>query len=102
HLPSAEPAPHTSPEAGLRPRLSYLYTLNRSRVRMRRLNWKSTASYVALLSGAYAVALFFSWFFGSGIDNTAYDRMFDAYHAQPWQPEVVLLAIDELTLAATA
>jgi hypothetical protein len=28
--------------------------------------------------------------------------MFGAYHAQPWQPEVVLLAIDELTLADTA
>jgi signal transduction histidine kinase len=69
---------------------------------LRRLNWRSTASYVALLGGAYALALFFSWFFGSGIDDTAYDKMFNAYRAQPWQPEVVLLTIDELTLADTA
>src|SRR5437899_1774225 len=65
---------------------------------MRRLNWKSTAAYVILLAGAYLVAVVFSWFFGPGLDNYAYDTMFNAYRAKPWQPEVVVLAIDEYTL----
>src|SRR4030081_1609381 len=66
---------------------------------MRRLNWKSTASYVALLAGAYTVALVFSWFFGGRIDDYAYDTMF-ADDTARWQPEVVVLAIDERTLHA--
>jgi signal transduction histidine kinase len=65
---------------------------------MRRLNWKSTASYATLLAAAYAAAIFFSWFFGSGVDDLAYDTMFQAWQAKPWQPEVVVLAIDERTL----
>ncbi|MBS1859778.1 MAG: CHASE2 domain-containing protein [Acidobacteria bacterium] len=65
---------------------------------MRRPNWKSTASYVALLTGAFLGALLFSWFFGSRLDDYAYDTMFNAYRAAPWQPEVVVLAIDEPTL----
>jgi signal transduction histidine kinase len=65
---------------------------------MRRPNWKSTAAYVTLLSGAYLTALLFSWFFGTGIDDWAYDSMFNAHRAAPWDPEVVVLAIDEPTL----
>jgi len=65
---------------------------------MRHLNWKSTASYVALLSGAYVTALFFSWFFGAGLNDYAYDTMFSAYRAPLWDPEAVVLAIDEATL----
>src|SRR5262245_1653876 len=65
---------------------------------MRRPNWKSTASYVTLLAGAYLVALLFSWFFGTRLDDPAYDTMFNAHRAAPWQPEVVVLAIDEPTL----
>src|SRR5204862_4272712 len=85
-----------SRESG-RNRLTYI--LEQGTASMRRLNWKSTASYVALLTGAYVVALFFSWFFGPPTDDYAYDMMFKAYRATPWQPEIVLLAIDELTLA---
>jgi signal transduction histidine kinase len=65
---------------------------------MRRPDWKRTASYVSLLSGAYLVALLFSWFLGSGLDDYTYDLMFNAHRAAPWQPEVVVLAIDEPTL----
>src|SRR6476469_3087840 len=65
---------------------------------MRRPNWKRTASYVTLLAGAYLVAILFAWFFGYGLDDFAYDTMFNAYRAPSWQPEVVVLAIDEPTL----
>ncbi|HXA50855.1 MAG TPA: CHASE2 domain-containing protein [Candidatus Acidoferrum sp.] len=65
---------------------------------MRRPDWKRTASYVTLLSGAYLIALLFSWFFGTGLDDYTYDLMFNAYRAPAWQPEVVVLAIDEPTL----
>src|SRR5262249_7398668 len=64
----------------------------------RSLNWKSTASYATLLTAAYVVALFFSWFLGARLDNYVYDIMFQAYKAKPWTPEVMVLAIDELTL----
>src|SRR5689334_5365779 len=67
---------------------------------MRRPNWKRTAAYATLLSGAYLIALLFAWFFGSRLDDYAYDTMFNAYRAAPWQPEVVVLAIDEPTLQA--
>ena len=59
---------------------------------MRRPNWKSTAAYSTLLAGVYLIALLFSWFFGTRLDDYAYDTMFNAYRAAPWQPEVVLLA----------
>jgi signal transduction histidine kinase len=65
---------------------------------MRRPNWKRNASYVTLLAGAYLFAILFAWFFGNGLDNYAYDMMFNAYRARPWTPEVVVLAIDEPTL----
>jgi len=62
------------------------------------LGWKNTASYATLLAGAYLAALLFSWFFGPRLDDWAYDSMFNAYRAQPWTPEVAVLAIDEFTL----
>ena len=65
---------------------------------MRRLNWKSNASYITLLAGAYLAALLFSWFFGTRLDDYAYDTMFNAYRGTPWRPEVVVVAIDEATL----
>ena len=65
-----------------------------------RLNWKSTASYVALLAAAFVVAVVGSWMFGAQLDNYAYDYMFRLYQPQPWQPQSVLLAIDERTLSA--
>ena len=48
---------------------------------MRRPNWKRTASYVTLLAGAYLIAILFAWFFGYGLDDYAYDTMFNAYRA---------------------
>src|ERR1019366_4599962 len=65
-----------------------------------RLNWKSTASYVALLAAAFIVAVVGSWMFGAQLDNYAYDYMFRLYQPQPWQPQSVLLAIDEQTLSS--
>jgi signal transduction histidine kinase len=64
-----------------------------------RLNWKSTASYVALLAAAFVVAVVGSWMFGAQLDNYAYDYMFRLYQPQPWQAQSVLLAIDERTLS---
>jgi signal transduction histidine kinase len=68
-----------------------------------RLNWKSTASYVALLAAAFVLAVVGSWVrgFGPQLDNYAYDYMFRLYRPQPWQPQSVLLAIDERTLSST-
>ena len=65
-----------------------------------RLNWKSTASYVALLAAALVVAVVGSWMFGAQLDNYAYDYMFRLYRPPPWQPQSVLLAIDERTLSS--
>ena len=67
---------------------------------MARLNWKSTASYVALLAAALVVAVVGSWMFGAQLDNYAYDYMFRLYRPPPWQPQSVLLAIDERTLSS--
>ena len=65
-----------------------------------RLNWKSTASYVALLAAAFVVAVVGSWMFGAQLDNYAYDYMFRLYQPKPWVPQSVLLAIDERTLSS--
>jgi signal transduction histidine kinase len=65
-----------------------------------RLNWKSTASYAALLAAAFVVAVVGSWIFGAQLDNYAYDYMFRLYQPPPWQPQSVLLAIDERTLSS--
>jgi signal transduction histidine kinase len=62
---------------------------------------RQTAIYVALLAGAFTVALAASWTsLGAQIDNDAYDWMFRLYAPQPWQPESILLAIDEASLNA--
>lgn len=60
--------------------------------------WKSTARYAALLGAAFAVAVVGSWLFGAPLDNAAYDGMFRHYQPRPWQPESVVLAIDEAAL----
>jgi signal transduction histidine kinase len=65
-----------------------------------RLNWKSTASYAALLAAAFVAAVVGSWIFGAQLDNYAYDYMFRLYQPPPWQPQSVLLAIDERTLSS--
>ena len=62
---------------------------------------RQSAIYWALLTAAFAVALIASWTsFGAQIDNNAYDRMFRIYQPTAWQPESILLAIDEASLNA--
>jgi signal transduction histidine kinase len=62
---------------------------------------RQTLAYVALLAGGFALALVASWSgFGAKIDNNAYDFMFQVYRPRPWQPETILLKIDEPTLQA--
>ena len=67
---------------------------------MERRGWKNTATYAALLAAAFVVAVAGSWKFGRQLDNYAYDFMFRLYDPPPWQPESVVLAIDESTLNA--
>jgi len=59
-----------------------------------------TAGYAALLTAAFAVAVAASWRYGARVDNYAYDYMYQHYQPAPWQPESVILAIDEPTLSS--
>src|ERR1039458_2684886 len=62
---------------------------------------RQNAIYWALLAASFAVALTASWTtFGAQIDNDAYDWMFRLYQPPAWQPESILLAIDEVSLNA--
>jgi signal transduction histidine kinase len=62
---------------------------------------RQSAIYWALLAGSFALALTASWYsFGAQIDNDAYDWMFRLYQPPAWQPESILLAIDEPSLNA--
>ncbi len=65
---------------------------------MDRRGWKSTASYLLLLAGAYVVAVAGSWLFGSPWDSAVYDEMFRRYQPATWATESALLVIDERTL----
>ena len=60
--------------------------------------WKSIASYLLLLAGAYVVAVAGSWIFGSPWDNAVYDEMFRRYQPKAWPAEAALLVFDERTL----
>jgi signal transduction histidine kinase len=60
--------------------------------------WKSTASYLLLLAGAFVVAVAGSWLFGSPWDNAVYDEMFRRYQPKPWPTQSALLVFDERTL----
>ena len=53
--------------------------------------------YVSLLAGAFVVAVV-GGYFALPLDHDAYDEMFRRYRPAPWQPESVLLVIDENTL----
>src|SRR5271169_2307931 len=67
---------------------------------MRRVS-RQTTIYWALVAASFAVALTASWTsFGAQIDNDAYDWMFRLYRPPAWQPESILLAIDEPSLNA--
>ena len=60
---------------------------------------RQSAIYWALLAASFAVALTASWTsFGAQIDNDAYDWMFRHYQPPAWQPQSILLAIDEPSL----
>src|ERR1039458_1251256 len=62
---------------------------------------RQNAIYWALLAASFAVALTASWTsFGAQIDNDAYDWMFRLYQPPTWQPESILLVIDEASLNA--
>src|SRR5580692_855384 len=62
---------------------------------------RQSAIYWALLAASFALALTASWTsFGAQIDNDAYDWMFRHYQPPDWQPESILLAIDEPSLNA--
>jgi signal transduction histidine kinase len=62
---------------------------------------RQSAIYWALLAASFAVALTVSWTsFGSQLDNDAYDWMFRLYQPPAWQPQSILLAIDEVSLNA--
>jgi signal transduction histidine kinase len=66
---------------------------------MRRVSRQSVV-YWALLAASFAVALTASWLVGAQIDNDAYDWMLRRYEPPAWQPESILLAIDEVSLNA--
>lgn len=61
--------------------------------------WKSTATYAGLLAAAFVAGVAASYKFGAQLDNFAYDQMFLRYQPRAWNPESVILAIDEQTLA---
>ncbi len=65
---------------------------------MKQRGWKSTASYLLLLAGAYVVAVAGSWLFGSPWDSAVYDEMFRRYQPKSWATDSALLVIDERTL----
>jgi signal transduction histidine kinase len=61
--------------------------------------WKSTATYAALLATAFAGGVAASYKFGAQLDNYGYDQIFQRFQPKPWQPESVIVAIDEHTLS---
>ena len=62
---------------------------------------RQSATYWALLAGVFVLAVTASWTsLGAQIDNDAYDWMFRLYQPHAWQPESILLAIDEPSLNA--
>ncbi|HVN03779.1 MAG TPA: CHASE2 domain-containing protein [Bryobacteraceae bacterium] len=62
---------------------------------------RQSATYWALLGAAFAFTAGASWTsLGAQIDNDAYDWMFRLYQPPAWQPESILLAIDEPSLNA--
>ena len=62
---------------------------------------RHTFAYMALLAGAFVIAITASWTpLGARIDNYVYDSIFQLYRPAPWQTESAILAIDELSLAS--
>jgi signal transduction histidine kinase len=67
---------------------------------MERRGWKDAAAYTALLAAAWGIAVAAGWRFGAPLDNAAYDYVFRHTSPPAWNPESVLLAVDEVTLQA--
>jgi len=62
---------------------------------------KHRLAYAGVLAAAFVVALTASWTpLGTQIDNTAYDWIFRIKQPRPWQPESIVLAVDELSFTA--
>lgn len=62
---------------------------------------RQTAIYAGLLAAAFVTGVAASWTpLGVKIDNAAYDWMFVLHPPRPWQPESILLAFDEASLAS--
>ena len=62
---------------------------------------KHRLAYAGVLAGAFLVALVASWTpLGTQIDHSAYDWIFRIEQPQPWKPESIVLAIDELSFSA--
>src|SRR5215472_16369198 len=70
---------------------------------MERRDWKRTVNYTGLLALAFiaAVAASYALILHSPADNAAYDFMSRRYHVKSWNPQSILLAIDDDTLQAT-
>ena len=62
-----------------------------------RVHWRRWA-YAGLLGAVFVIAVPASWLFFGQVDNYAYDEMFRLYQPKPWQPQSVILAIDEASL----
>jgi signal transduction histidine kinase len=58
------------------------------------------AIYLGLLAAAFAAAVVVALNFGAGIDDYAYDLWFRLYPQPAWQPQSIILAIDDRTLDA--
>ena len=61
-------------------------------------NGRRTAAYVGLLSAAFALAFLASWLFGGPLDNAAYDYWFRLHRPPAWEPQSVILDVDEASL----
>jgi signal transduction histidine kinase len=59
---------------------------------------KSASPYLLLLAGAFVVAVLGSRWFGTPLENGVYDEMYRRYRPPNWEPESILLVIDEQTI----
>jgi len=57
-------------------------------------------AYIGLLAAVFVIAVTAAWKFGVPVDNTSYDEMFRLYQPPLWEPQSVILGIDEPTLLA--
>ena len=63
---------------------------------------RQTAAYAGLMAASFAVAMAAGWtVLANEVDNSAYDVMYRLYRPRVWQPQSVLLAIDEASLSGS-